>query len=140
VPPPPARVDPLSASHFVVEIDGIKAASFAEVSGLGSEVTVLEFRAIDEQAVRKLPGLRKYSNIVLKRGVTKDAELWDWHESLDRRNGSIILFDGKGNEVVRWNFFNGWPCKWVGPILRAGSNEVAIETFELAVEGIELGR
>ncbi len=134
------RVDPFPAAHFVVEIDGIQAASFAEVSGLESEVAVIEYRTGADLTTRKLPGLRKFANLTLKRGVTRDAELWNWHESLERRNGSIVLLDVKRNEVVRWNFFEGWPCKWVGPGLNARSNEVAIEMLEIAVEGIELAR
>jgi phage tail-like protein len=143
--PPAGRVDPLPASQFLVEIDGIQAASFAELSGLESEIAVIEYRTGGEATTRKLPGLRKFSNLVLKRGVTRDAELWEWHQAVgegnvQRRNGSIVLLDGKREQVLRWNFFNGWPCKWEGPALNARSNEVAIETLEIAVEGIELVR
>jgi phage tail-like protein len=140
MPPAGGRVDPLPASQFVVEIDGIQVASFAEVSGLHSETAVIEYRTGTDVTTRNLPSLRKFGNITLKRGVTQDAELWNWHESLDRRNGSIVLLDGKRNEAVRWNFVNGWPCKWEGPLLNARANEVAIETLEIAVEGIELAR
>jgi phage tail-like protein len=140
VPAPPARDDPFPASNFIVEIDGIKIASFAEASGLESEVAVIEYRTGADLTTRKLPGLRKFGNITLRRGVTRDPELWNWHESLDRRNGSIVLLDAKRNEVVRWNFFEGWPCKWTGPSLNARVNEVAIETLEIAVERIELAR
>jgi phage tail-like protein len=140
VPQPPARVDPFPSSQFVVEINGIQAASFAEVSGLASETAVIEYRTGGDTTLRKLPGLRKFGNITLKRGVTQDTELWDWHESAERRNGSIVLLDAKRNEVVRWNFANGWPCKWEGPMLNARANEVAIETLEIAVEGFQLVR
>ena len=140
---PPQRDDPYKAFNFIVEIDGIARAGFSEVSGLESETTVIEYRVGGEpNAVRKLPGLTKYANIVLRRGVTQDAELSNWRKTVedgqvDRRNGSIILRDDDGNDVVRWNFFNGWISKWEGPALNASKNEVAIETIEIAHEGLE---
>jgi len=92
--------------------------------------------------VRKLPGKRKYGNIVLKRGVTKSTELQDWHKNIlngvsDRRDGFIILLDEDMTPVVRWKFFNAFPRKWEGPDLKADSNEVAIESLELCCERIE---
>jgi phage tail-like protein len=140
---PPQRDDPYKAFNFIVEIDGIARAGFSEVSGLESETAVIEYRVGGERnAVRKLPGLTKYANIVLRRGVTQDAELSNWRKTVedgqvDRRNGSIILRDDDGNDVVRWNFFNGWISKWQGPALHASKNEVAIETIEIAHEGLE---
>ena len=91
---------------------------------------------------RKLPGLTRYANIVLRHGITR-PELWDWRKNIvdgnpDRRNGSIKLLDDQRNEVLRWNFRDGWICKWEGPTLNAKSNEVAIETIEIAHEGLEL--
>jgi phage tail-like protein len=141
---PPQRDDPYKAFNFLVEIDGIARAAFSEVSGLESETAVIEYRVGGElNTVRKLPGLTKYANIVLRRGVTRDAELWNWRKTvvdgnLDRRNGSITLLDDARNEVVRWNFRNGWISKWEGPALNAKANEVAIETIEIAHEGLEL--
>jgi phage tail-like protein len=138
-----ARHDPYKAFNFRVEIEGITAA-FSEVSGLESEVEVIDYREGGEPThVRKLPGLRKYGNIVLKRGLTQDAQLWNWHKqvldgNVQRRNGSVILLDDQGNERIRWHFHDSWPCKYVGPTLNAKSNDVAIETLELAHEGIEL--
>ena len=138
-----ARHDPYKAFSFRVEIDGLTAASFSEVSGLESEVEVIDYREGGEPArVRKLPGLRRYTNIVLKRGLTQDTELWNWYKQVldgdvHRRNGSVILLDEQGHEQVRWNFVDSWPCKYVGPTLNAKSSEVAIETLELAHEGIE---
>jgi phage tail-like protein len=140
--PSPQRNDPYKAFNFLVEIDGIARAAFSEVSGLESETAVIEYRAGGENVVRKLPGLTKFGNIVLRRGVTQDAELWDWRKNVvdgnvDRRNGSIALLDDQRNEVVRWNFRSGWICKWEGPTFNAKANEVAIETIEIAHEGLE---
>jgi phage tail-like protein len=137
-----ARHDPYKSFNFRVEIDGMTAA-FTEVSGLESEIEAIDYReGGEENRMRKLPGLRKFPNIVLKRGLTQDAELWNWHKqvadgNVQRRNGSVILLDDHGQEQVRWNFYNSWPCKYVGPTLNAKSNDVAIETLELVHEGLE---
>jgi phage tail-like protein len=142
--PPAQRNDPYKAFNFLVEIGGIGRAFFREVGGLESETAVIEYRVGGEpHTVRKLPGLTKYANIVLRRGITQDAELWNWRQTVvqgnvNRRNGSIILLDDEGNEVVRWNFLQGWIAKWEGPALNAQGNDVAIETIEIAHEGLEL--
>jgi phage tail-like protein len=139
-----SRDDPYTGFNFRVEIEGIALAAFSEVGGLESETAVIEYRVGTEpNTVRKLPGLTKYANIVLRRGITRDAELWNWRKNIidgkpDRRSGSIVLLDDEGNEVVRWNFVRGWICKWEGPALNARGNEVAIETIAVAHEGLEL--
>lgn len=140
--PAPQRNDPYKAFNFIVEIDGIARAAFSEASGLESETAVIEYRAGGEHVVRKLPGLTKFGNITLRRGITQDRELWEWRQNIvdgnpDRRNGAIVLLDDQRVEVVRWNFHSGWPCKWEGPALNAKTNEVAIETLEIAHEGLE---
>jgi phage tail-like protein len=139
------RVDPYGSFDFLVEIDGITRASFQEASGLDSAIDITEYReGGDNQTSRKLPGKTKFSNITLKRGVTDDRELWDWHQlwvkgdpKAKRINGSIVLLDRQGQEKARWNFVNAWPAKWTGPSLNAKSSDVAIETLELAHEGLE---
>lgn len=137
------RNDPYKNFNFLVEIDGIARAAFAEVYGLETETTVIEYRSGDDFRTRKLPGLTKYANIVLKRGITQDRDLWNWRQSViegnvERRNGAIILLDDQRTEVIRWNFREGWPCKWQGPGLNAKNEEVAIELLEIAHEGLEL--
>jgi phage tail-like protein len=140
----PQRVDPYLAQNFVVEIDGIARASFAEVSGIGAEIGVIEYRNGSEDiTVRKLPGLVKYSNITLKRGVTRDLALWQWFKAardgrVRRANGTIALLDESRQEVLRFVFRRGWPCKWEGPALNAAANEVAIELLEICHEGVEI--
>jgi phage tail-like protein len=136
------RDDPYKGFNFLVEIDGVALAAFSEVSGLESETEVIEYRTgAETSTVRKLPGLTKHANLVLRRGVTQDAELWNWRKTVvdgnvDRRNGSIVLLDDDRTAVVRWNFFQGWISKWTGPNLNAKGNEVAIETIEIAHEGL----
>ena len=145
MPPAGSRQDAFAAFNFVVEIDGIAVAAFAEVSGLDSETEVIEYRtgAAKTSSTLKLPGLTKYSNIVLKRGITRDLSLWQWRQSVvdgapERRTGAIVLLAEDRTPVLRWTFHNGWPRKWAGPALNARSSEVAIETLEIAHEGLEL--
>jgi phage tail-like protein len=140
--PTAKRVDPFGNFNFLVEIDGIARAAFQQVSGFDSTIDVIEHREGGENTTtRKLPGLTKFSNIVLKWGTT-DLELYKWHRqavlgTIERKNGSIIGLDRQGTEVLRWNFFNAWPSKYDGPDFNAEGNDVAIETLELAHEGVE---
>jgi phage tail-like protein len=137
------RVDPHGNFNFLVEIDGISRAAFHDVTGFDSTIDVVEHREGGENTtVRKLPGLTKYSNITLKWGITDDHQLYDWHRdavqgNVQRKNGSIVGLDRRGNEVLRWNFFNAWPAKYDAPDYNAEGNDVAIETLELAHEGLE---
>jgi phage tail-like protein len=137
------RVDPHGNFNFLVEIDGITRAAFHDVTGFDSTIDVIEHREGGENTtVRKLPGIAKYSNITLKWGITDDRQLYEWHRdaiqgNVLRRNGSIVGLDRRGNEVVRWNFFNAWPAKYDAPDFNAEGNDVAIETLELAHEGLE---
>lgn len=137
------RSDPYRAYNFLVEIEGITVAGFRECSGLDSTQDPIEYREGNEgPTARKLPGLVKYSNISLKRGITDDAALWDWRKKvmdgqIERRNGSIILLDDMREEKARWNFYEGWPTKWTGPSLNATGAEVAIETLDIAHERLE---
>ena len=136
------RKDPFRSYNFLVEIDGITRAGFRECSGLDSTQDPVEYREGNEPpTARKLPGLVKHSNISLKRGVTDDAQLWEWRKQaidgkVQRKNGSIILLDESGAEKIRWNFREGWPTKWTGPSFNATGNEVAIETLEITHEGV----
>lgn len=137
------RNDPYSGLHFLVEIEGLTVAAFSECSGLSSWIEVIEYRSGADPIIRKLPGLRKFADIVLKRGWTKNRELWDWYRTglvgnVQRKSGSIVLLDDAGQEVSRWNFHQGWIRKYEAPVLNAKSNDVAIETIEIAHEGFEL--
>jgi phage tail-like protein len=135
--------DPFGNYNFLVEIDGISRGAFHECSGFDSTIDVIEHREGGENTtLRKLPGMTKYSNLVLKWGITDDLELYEWHRQvvdgeISRRNGSIVLLGRAGEEVARWNFVRAWPTKWDGPDLNAEANDVAVEMLELAHEGIE---
>jgi phage tail-like protein len=144
------RDDPYSISNFVVVITGVfddgysVRGSFTEVSGLDVTVTPIEYRnGSEDTTVRKMPGLRKFSNITLKRGVMGDLGFWTWIKSVldgkvQRADGTITLLDESRTPVMQWRFRRGWPCHWTGPTLSATKNEVAIETLEICHEGLEV--
>ncbi len=142
-----ARNDPYVNSNFVVEIDGITIAGFSEVCGLESRIDVIEYREGNERGFtsRKLPGQVIYSNVVLKLGITEDRSLLDWHMQwvtrsgpLERKSVRIVLRDESGTERRAWLLHKAWPALYCGPCLNATGNDVAIETFELVHEGIEI--
>lgn len=139
-----SRNDPYSAFNFLVEIDGVTVAGFSECSGLTTETDVIEYRNGSEDiTVRKLPGLKKFTNINFKRGFTDSRELWEWRTKVmdgrtERQSGSIVLLNEARDPALRWNFREGWPTKWSGPTLNAKNNEVAIEELEIAVESLVL--
>jgi phage tail-like protein len=139
------RNDPYGQFNFLIEIDGVVQGGFSEASGLTTDSNIIEYREGNEQqgTTRKLPGLIKYNNIVLKRGWTKDKSLWEWRKKVidgktERTSGSIILLDEARSEALRWDFREGWPSKWEGPALNGKTSEVAVETLEIAHEGLEL--
>jgi phage tail-like protein len=139
-----SRNDPFSAFNFLVEIDGVTVAGFSECSGLTVETDVIEYRTgAEDITVRKLPGLKKFTNIALKRGFTNSKELWDWRKTvmdgqIERQSGSIVLLNEAREPALRYNFREAWPSKWEGPTFNAKNNEVAIETLEIAHEGLDL--
>ena len=136
------RNDPYSAFNFVVEIEDVPVAGFSECSGLSVEMDVIEYRNGDEDATpRKLPGLKKFGSIVLKRGITPDTALWEWFQRVmdgqtERRSGLIVLLNEAREPAVRWIFREGWPCKWIGPTLHGKGGEIAIEELVIAIEDI----
>ena len=144
MPEPGLRDDPYSALNFLIEIDGITVAGFSECSGLNMESDLIEYRNGNEDiTVRKLPGLKRFSNIRLKRGFTQDRTLWEWRKQVmngrtERRHGSIVLLDEARQEALRWNFREGWPIRWEGPAINAMTQDVAIESLEICHEGLEL--
>jgi phage tail-like protein len=143
------RDNPYGNYNFTVEISGLDNpphAGFSEVSGLDMEITPIEYRAGNDQSptVRKLPGLAKFGNVTLKRGITGSLAMWEWMKRAHADPGSLArtvvihLLDEARNEVMAWKLRNAWPARYAGPELDATSNEVAIESFELAHEGLEI--
>jgi|SRR5438094_1365066 len=141
---PRRDTDPFASFNFRLEVNGIVKAGFSEVTGLNAESNVIEYReGADGLNARKLPGLIKYGNVTLKRGVTNDPELFTLFKQvidgdITRDDSmSIVLLNEQRNEAVRWNLRSAWPSKWMGPDMKANANEVAIESLEIAHEGVE---
>jgi phage tail-like protein len=140
--PTDERLDPFTSFNFLVQIDGVTRAAFHECSGFNSSIDLIEHREGGAPTPLKLPGMTRFGNVTLRRGVTEARELYEWHRAavrgeVERRSGSIVVLDRRGEEKARWNFFNAWPQRWEGPALNSEATEIAVETLELAVEGLE---
>ena len=154
---------PVAGYRFVLELGFLEAGSFSECIGLGTETKTFEYREGGRNySVLKFPEIGNASNVTLKRGVLADSAadiLFRWHE--DVMNGTfddaanpnrrpsdpnedinkriaVVLQDEAGKEVKRWRLYRAFPVKWVAPDLKAMASEVAVETLELACEGVEL--
>jgi phage tail-like protein len=136
---------PLPVFHFRVEWGGTNIG-FSEVSGLNIETQVIEYRdgSMPDYSTLKMPGMQKYGNITLKRGVSKgDNEFFLWWQThqlntIERRDVTISLLNEVHEPVIIWKVRNAWPVKVDGGSLKATGNEVSIETLELAHEGISV--
>jgi len=132
------RRDPYRSFNFRVVVDGVSIGEFSEVSGLTAEGDAIDLKVANlQQTQRKLVGLHKYANITLKRGYMRDQSLWNWRKGQsDRRNITIELIDEAQQPRQRWHFENAWVNKIEGPSLKASTNEVPVETLEIAHEGL----
>lgn len=136
---------PLPVFHFSVDWGGTQL-TFAEVTGLNIEVQPIEYRdgLNPEYSATKMPGLKKYGNLTLKRGVfAGDNEYFEWLKGIElnkpeRRDIIISLLNENHEPVMTWKVVNAWPTKLTSPDLKASANEAAIETLELAHEGISV--
>lgn len=136
---------PLPKFHFRVQWDS-EVMSFQEVSGLDVESQPIEYRAGDSKAfsVAKMPGVKMFGNITMKKGVFKgDSKFWDWFNEIKmntvkRKPVTISLIDEEGRPTMVWRLTNAWPVKITGTDLKADGNEVAVESLELAHEGLQV--
>ena len=136
--------DALASYLFAIEIDSIEIAQFTEISGLASEIDVIELKENTRDGklvIHKSPGAMKPPTITLKRAKNSSKALWDWHEAMvqgkvseSRKNGSVILKSYDGTEVARYNFTNAWVSKVSTGTLKAGANEVLMEEASLVCE------
>lgn len=137
------RKDPYSAYNFLVEIDGITAGGFTDVSGLTIETTVDRkmFGGENDIEYKFITGT-KYTDLTLKHGLTDLDILWSWYEEvingrITRKNGTIYLRDHSGQTVMGWDFLRAFPIKWEGPAFNASSNTVAAETLVLTYQELK---
>ncbi len=141
---PVQRDNPYSNFNFVVEIDGVASAGFAEADLPSGRIETLEYREGGDKTsgARKLPGRVSYENVVLRRGLSGRTDLYDWWRTvrdggLDRRNVAIVLLDEARSPVQRWLLRDAWPTRLAYSRLDGLGNEIAIETLELTYESFE---
>jgi phage tail-like protein len=136
---------PYKNFRFTVELDGITQGGFSEVIIPDSTQDVIEYREGNELTItsRKQPGIIKYGNVILKWGITDSMELYNWRKLVEdgkskeyRRNMAIMLIDEEGNPKSRWEFSEAWPIKYKAPNLNALGKEIAIESIEIAYDGM----
>jgi len=143
-----AEGDVVRGSAWQVEVDGIAIAQFKELTGVSSEIEVIEHRenkAGGVHVMKKLPGHTAGGDIVLARGKTADPALWKWHKQVQdgdiagaRKNGSVVLYDYARGEIARYNFVNGWPSKVGLGALQAAGNDVLLESCTITHEGLSM--
>ncbi len=140
---------PLTTLHFAVSWqDSQNTSSFSEVSGLTMEAEVVEYRggADVQQSTRKQPGLKKFGNVTLKRGIAPAEAgngLFEWYNSIlagsvSRRNVTVSLLNEEREPVMTWKIRDAWPVKVEGPGLKSTGTDVAIESVEFACEEVKM--
>jgi phage tail-like protein len=143
------RNTPYGAFNFTVNFDGGEVfGGFSDVSGLGTEVTVAEYRNGNEREnhVRKVAGVHKVSDVTLKRGVINSKTLFDWIKQTrvngpdaQRKSVTIKLLDEAQQPVQQWVLSNVIPMKYTGPTLAGkGGGDLALEEIVLSAEGLTI--
>jgi len=136
---------PLPKFRFEVKWDDV-VMHFQEVSGLDVEAQPVEYRHGDSPqfSVIKMPGVKKYSDVTMKKGVFRgDNKFWDWFNEIKmnvirRKPVTISLLDEGGAPTVVWALANAFPNKISGTDLKAQGNEVAVETIVISHEGVTI--
>jgi len=142
---------PVASFAFYLELDSTIKGSFREISGMGSEHELIEFKESGpggQFVVRKVPGRMKWGDITLKRGITDNMDIWQWRQKVEegklneagtRMNGSIVMYDQSdaSREIARWDFVKAWPSKITGPTFNAQNNEIGIEELVIVHEGLK---
>lgn len=136
---------PLPKFHFQVQWGGARIG-FTEISGLDVETEVIEYRdgALPEFSKMKIPGMQKFANVTMKRGVFKsDNDYFNWWNTvslntIERRDVIVSLLNEAHEPVMVWKIKNAWPAKIGSTDLKSDGNEIAIESIELAHDGLSI--
>ena len=138
--PPVIHQDPLPSFNFLVIVTGVSddgsdvLGAFSEVSGLEASLPAIKYRTGAETITEhQIPGKVEYPNIVCKKGSTGDIRFWNWIVE-----GAVVLLDENRQEYLRYTFSRAWPTKFTGPSLNANTNDIALETLEIAHEGLRV--
>lgn len=134
---------PYKKYNYKVLLDNSEEAGFSEVSSPDITSDPVEYREgnMTGKTAGKQPGILKYGNVTLKRGVTESQVFVAWMKDVQdgkapRKTVVITLMDDEMNEVASWQLEKAWPTKYTGTDMNATSNEVAIESLELVTEGV----
>ena len=119
-------------------------AGFQEISNIGMEVTVAEYRNGNEKenSVRKITGLNKATDVTMKRGVIGSLSLYNWLNQI--RNGAlrtitIQLQNEDHTQVVQtWKLLRARIIKHVGGPMNAKGTDVAMEELTISYERLEM--
>jgi len=137
------RTYPYKNFKYQLEIDGLNVGGFSEVSGFDASYDIIEYREGNMSPTpMKMPGLIKYGNVTLKKGVTNNTDLFNWVKSgmeggTVRKTVTLTLLGESGEPAAAWRILDAWPAKYDAPAFQATSSEVAIESLELAHEGLD---
>lgn len=138
---------PMPKFRFEVDLGSeLTKVAFQEVSGMDVENQIIEYRASNSPlfSTIKMPGIVKYGNITMKRGIfVNDNTFWNWHAEIKmnvikRRTVIIRLLDEAGGTTMQWQLDNAWPTKITSTDLKSDGNEVAVDTIEIAHEMITI--
>lgn len=138
---------PITKFRFEVDLGTeLKGVSFQEVSGMDVENQIIEYRKNNNPifSTEKMPGIVKYGNITMKRGVfVNDNAFWNWHKEISmntikRRTVLIKLLDENGTVMMQWQLNNAWPTKITSTDIKSDGNEVAVDTLEMAYEQLTI--
>lgn len=145
-----ARQLPFGNFNFRVLVNNDEViGGFSDVSGLNAEVNIAEYRAGNspENHAMKIPGVHKFENVTLKRGIVDSASFWDWMTEtwntgpLAKRDVRIVMLDEAHEDVQQWVLKGATPVKYTGPSLSgAGGTEVAMEEWALAYDKLEFAQ
>lgn len=131
------RSDPFLAFCFAIRVDQQELGGFSECSGLQFETETQPYNEGGVNSyVLKLPTRTTQANLTLKRGIV-DRKLWDWcwdeiEGQHTLRTVGLEIYDPADHSVVAaWEFYDAYPCKWIGPQLNATQASVAFETLEI---------
>jgi len=145
------RDRPYANYNFLVDIGsgetGGPGAGFCEVILPASTIDVIEYRSGNEResGVHKIPGRARYSNVILKRGVIGELDLYQWWN--DTRNGDVNSFrtvrislqnEDRTEIVLTWIFLRAWPTRYEFSPLEGKGKETLIEVLELAFERMQM--
>lgn len=134
---------PMPKFRFEVDLgNGLSSVAFQEVTGMDVESQIIEYRHANSPlfSTAKMPGIQKYGNVTMKRGIfVNDNSFWNWHQQISmntvkRITVLIKLLDEAGKVTMQWQLNNAWPTKITSTDLKSESNEVAVDTIEIAYE------